>query len=213
MKKVFLSLVVVCFSLLTFAQGQAETYINEALNYVKAKNYKQAQMSLQDAINEINNELAQQIIGLLPEEINGLKANKSDDNTNSSAMGMMGGGMTISRKYAAEDNKVTAEVSIIANSPMISSLSMFINNPALMSSSGNQKSVRVGTRRAMLKKDNGTSYDDNGNSKDVLNFELSVLLGQTLVTVKGDSFDTEQTFIAFYQKIDFEKLAKALGEN
>jgi hypothetical protein len=214
MKKLLLSGMLISMSVALMAQSQAETYINEALGYVKAKNYKQAQMSLQDAINEINNALAQDVLNQLPAEVNGLKASKNDDNTNSAAMGMMGGGMSISRKYATDDNKQTAEINIIANSPLVSSMTMFLNNPAMMNASGgNQKSVRVGTKRAMLKKESNTETDENGKEMQKQNFELSVVLGQTLVTVKGDGFANEQAFTAFYSKIDFDKISKALGEN
>jgi hypothetical protein len=158
--------------------------------------------------------LAQDVLNQLPAEVNGLKASKNDDNTNSAAMGMMGGGMSISRKYATDDNKQTAEINIIANSPLVSSMTMFLNNPAMMNASGgNQKSVRVGTKRAMLKKESNTETDENGKEMQKQNFELSVVLGQTLVTVKGDGFANEQAFTAFYSKIDFDKISKALGEN
>jgi hypothetical protein len=45
MKKLLLSGMLISMSVALMAQSQAETYINEALGYVKAKNYKQAQMS------------------------------------------------------------------------------------------------------------------------------------------------------------------------
>jgi hypothetical protein len=212
-KTIFLLLTFIGFSTAVFAQGQAETYINEALGLLKAKNYKQAQMSLQDAINEINNFIAQDVLNQLPTEINGLKAKTGDDNTNSAAMGMMGGGMTVSRKYATDDNKTTAEINIIANSPMLSSMSMFINNPAMMGSNPNQKSIRVGTRRAMLKKDIESRYDENEKSNEIQIYELTLVIGQTLVTIKSEGFANEQAFTAFYSKIDIEKIAKTLGEN
>lgn len=211
MKKLLLSAVLGMFSMSLFAQGQAETYINEALNNVKAKQYKAAQLSLQDAINEINSYIAQEVLAQLPAEIDGLKAQISDDQSNSAAMAFMGGGTTITRKYEGADSRKNAEVSIVANSPLVGTMTALMGNP-MMSNSANQKSIRVGTRRGILKKDINTEYDDNGTEKQVTNYELQVILGQTLVTVKGQGFETEQAFTAFYQKIDFEKIAKTLGE-
>jgi len=195
------------------AQGQAETFINEALSNLKAKQYKQAQMSLQDAINEINNFIAKEVLNQLPTDLNDLKADVSQDNSGSGAMAMLGGGMTISRKYASADGKKSAEINIISNSPMISSLSMIMNNPMMMGNNPNQKSVRVGNRRAILNKSTSDTYDDNNNKKTIQNFELQVIIGQTLVTVKGENFENEQAFSATYGKIDIEKIAKSLGEN
>ncbi len=211
MKKLLLSALLGVFSMSLFAQGQAETYINEALNNVKAKQYKAAQLSLQDAINEINSYIAQEVLAQLPAEIDGLKAQISDDQSNSAAMAFMGGGTTITRKYEGVDSRKNAEVSIVANSPLVGTMTALMGNP-MMSNSANQKSIRVGTRRGILKKDINTEYDDNGTEKQVTNYELQVILGQTLVTVKGQGFETEQAFTAFYQKIDFEKIAKTLGE-
>ncbi len=211
MKKLLLSAVLGMFSMSLFAQGQAETYINEALNNVKAKQYKAAQLSLQDAINEINSYIAQEVLAQLPAEIDGLKAQISDDQSNSAAMAFMGGGTTITRKYEGADSRKNAEVSIVANSPLVGTMTALMGNP-MMSNSANQKSIRVGTRRGILKKDINTEYDDNGAEKQVTNYELQVILGQTLVTVKGQGFETEQAFTTFYQKIDFEKIAKTLGE-
>jgi len=212
MKKAFIltNLLAICF-VYTFGQGQAETYINEALNYVKAKNYKQAQMSLQDAINELNNFTAKEVLNVLPLEVNGLKADQSEDAFNSAAMGMIGGGTTISRKYKGEKSYNTAEVSIITNSPMIASLSMFINNPAL-ANGNNQKSIRIGTRRAMIKTETDEVYDDDGNSKKMQSFEIQLPVNQTLISLKGNGFENEAAFMAFVNKLELEKLIKTIGE-
>src|SRR5688572_33267599 len=98
MKTNILILVLVLFCLQLFGQSQAETFIKEAQAYLAQKDYKQAQLSLQDAINDINNMLAQQISESLPAEINGLKAT-GENNVNTAAMGIMGGGMQISKTY------------------------------------------------------------------------------------------------------------------
>lgn len=193
------------------AQGQAETFINEALGHVKAKEFRAAQLSLQDAINEINSYIAQEVLSQLPLEIDGLKAEVSNDQSGGAAMAFIGGGTTISRKYEGANSKNNAEVQIVANSPLVGTMSALFGNPMLMNSA-NQKSIRVGTRRAMLNKNPSSEYDDNGVEKQVINYELQVILGQTLVTIKGEGFATEQAFVTFYQKIDFEKIAKTLGE-
>ena len=72
-------------------QNQIDAFIKEAQGYIAQKNYKQAQMSLQDAISEINNIFAKQLVESLPAEVNGLKADDSEVNANTAAMGVMGG--------------------------------------------------------------------------------------------------------------------------
>ncbi len=190
------------------AQSQAEAFIKEAQQYLVEKNYQQAQLSLQDAINDINNIIAVHIGEALPVEINGLKADEAAS-VNSGAMGMMGGGMSISKNYthpAKKENQ--AEVLILANSPMLASINMFMSNPAMLGEG--YKSVRVGPRRAILKSEMDDYYD-NGASKKIRSSELQIPLSQTLITINLKGFATEQEELAFATKLDIDKLSALLG--
>lgn len=210
MKTNILFLLLLVLSVNLMAQSQAETYIKEAQDYLAQKDYKQAQLSLQDAINDINNILAAQIAESLPNEINGLKAT-GDNNVNTAGMGMLGGGMTISKTYRNESKKENeADVQIIANSPLLSMMNMYMNNPAMMGQGA--KSVRVGTRRAVLKSEMQDYYDDNGSSKSIRSTELQIPLTQTLITINLKGFATEADELAFANKLDVEKIRVALGE-
>ena len=193
-----------------FSQSQAETYIKEAQTYLAQKEYKQAQLSLQDAINDLNNVLATQISESLPAEINGLKAS-GDNDVNTASMGMMGGGMTITKSYRNEAKKENdAEVVIVANAPMLSAMNMYLTNPAMMGQG--YKSARVGTRRAIMKTEMSDFYMDNGSSKQIRSTELQIPLTQTLITLTLRGFATEADELAFANKLDIEKLRVALGE-
>lgn len=191
-------------------QSQAETFIQEAQAYLAQKDYKNAQLSLQDAINDINNILATQIAESLPAEINGLKA-QGEPSANAAAMGMLGGGMQISKSYkhpAKPENE--ADVNIIANSPMMATISMYMGNPGMLGQG--YKSVRIGSRRAILKTEMQDYYDDNGSSKQIRSSELQIPLTQTLITINLRGFASEAEELAFAGKLDIEKLRVALGE-
>lgn len=208
------TLILICILLSSFTYGfgqsQAETYIKEAQAYLAQKEYKQAQLSLQDAINDINNVLAIQISESLPAEINGLKSSGSDD-VNTASMGMMGGGMTITKSYRNEARKENdAEVVIVANAPMLSAMNMYLTNPAMMGQG--YKSARVGTRRAIMKTEMSDFYMDNGSSKQIRSTEVQIPLTQTLITLTLRGFATEADELAFANKLDIEKLRVALGE-
>lgn len=193
-----------------FSQSQAETFIKEAQAYLAQKEYKQAQLSLQDAINDINNILATQIIESLPAEINGLKSSGSND-VNTASMGMMGGGMTITKSYRNEAKQENdAEVVIVANAPMLSAMNMYLTNPAMMGQG--YKSARVGTRRAIMKTEMSDFYMDNGSSKQIRSTEVQIPLTQTLITLTLRGFATEADELAFANKLDIEKLRVTLGE-
>ncbi len=209
--KTMLTLLILSFvSFRLAAQSQAETYIKEAQTYLAQKDYKQAQLSLQDAINDINNLVAGQIAAAMPNEINGLKAS-DDGGVNTAGLGMMGGGFQISKNYQHPSKKEnTAEVQILGNSPMVASINMFMGNPAMMGEG--YKSVRVGTYRGILKTEMEDYYDDNGNSKKIRSSEFQLPMGQNLITIKANGFATEQEEIAFATKLDIDKLKSLLGE-
>lgn len=195
-------------SLNLLAQNQAATYIKEAQDYLAKKEYKQAQLSLQDAVNELNMLVAKDIAKSLPSEINGLKTN-GEAEINTGAMGIIGGGLTITQKYANATNKNNdAEVLILANSPLLTSMNMYLSNPGMMGQ--DYKSVRVGTQRAILKSEMEDSND--GSGKQVRNSEMQIPLSQTLITLQLNGFATEQDELAFANKLDLAKLKVALGE-
>src|SRR5690349_22881056 len=98
MKPITLFLTALLIGLNVMGQDEVQNFIKEAQDYLAKKDYKQAQLSLQDAINNINILLAQDIAKSLPAEINGLKAD-GDGDVNTGAMGMVGGGFTITKRY------------------------------------------------------------------------------------------------------------------
>lgn len=210
MKTILLSVLIAFTGFHLSAQSQADAFIKEAQAFLVQKNYKQAQMSLQDAINDLNNILATQIAESLPIEINGLKST-GDDNVNAAGMGMMGGGMTISKNYQHPTKmENTAELLILANSPMMATINMYMTNPAMLGQG--YKSVRVGTRRAILKNEMEDYTDDKGVSKQIRSSELQIPLTQTLITINMKGFATEADELAFANKLDIEKIKTALGE-
>lgn len=209
MKKIALFALAALIGFQVAAQSQAETFIQEAQAYLAQKDYKQALLSLQDAINDINVQLAKQVAESLPAEINGLKA-EGEGEVNTAGMGMMGGGLQITKRYSNEKvNGNEAEVQILANSPMLSTMSMYLSNPGMMGQG--YKSVRIGTNRAILKSEVRES-DDNGSVQKSRSTEIQIPVGQTLITIQARGFATEQDEIAFATKLGLEKIRAALGE-
>jgi hypothetical protein len=190
-------------------QDQFPAFIKEAQDYYAQKNYQQAQLSLQDAINELNGLMATQLADALPKEINGLQA--VEERSNAAGMGMMGGGMSIEKRYehpTKKDN--SADLTILANSPMLQAMSMYLNNPSMMGQG--YKSVRVGSQRAILKSDMEDFYDDNGTTKQIRSTEIQIPLTSTLITLNMKGFASEQEELAFANKLGIDKLKTALGE-
>jgi len=206
MKKWILCSVVALLWFKLAGQGQAETFIKEAQDFLKTKEYKQAILSLQDAINDINMMVAKQVADSLPAEINGLKA-EGEAEVSAAALGMIGGGMQIIKRYRNETKTENdAEVQIMANSPMLATLNMYLTNPTMLGPG--YKSVRVGSNRAIAK----TDMQDDGNGNKTRSTEIQIPLGQTLITIRLNGFATEQDELAFATKLKLEKIKEALGE-
>ncbi len=210
MKSLFALLLLSALSIRVSAQDQIATFITEAQQFLEQKDYQQAQLSLQDAINEINNLMAGQVAEALPDEINGLVSD-GEEATNTAGMGMIGGGMQISKSYRNPSKMENeAEVQIMANSPMLSAMNMYLGNPAMMGQGS--KSVRVGTQRAILKTETQDFYDDNGATKQIRSTELQLPLNRTLITFNLRGFASEQEELAFAGKAGIEKIKPLLGE-
>lgn len=192
-----------CFALTAMAQSEIDKYISEAQDYIKQKNYKDAQIALQQAISEINSMVGKDVLAALPPMINEFKANPDDEVVNTGGMGMMGGGFTISRNYYPPNNTdMNFKVNIVANSPMIASVNMMINNPMMLGANPDAgKSIKVGNRRGLLK----------ANAKDKT-YELMLPLINSLITLNGNMIKDEATFMQLVTKLDTEKIAKVLGE-
>lgn len=210
MRSIIVFTLVSLFCLRLSGQENIERYITEAQEFLAKKEYKQAQLSLQDAINEIDNLLALQISEALPNEINGL-VSEGEETTNAGVMGMMGGGKQINKQYQHKTKpENSAEVVILANAPLLNMMNMYLTNPAMMGPE--YKSVRVGTRRAILKSEMEDYSDDNGNSKPIRSTEIQIPLGQTLITINARGFASEQDELGFAMKLDIDKLRTLLGE-
>jgi hypothetical protein len=206
MKKIFMLLSVVIICLKVAGQNQSEAFIKEAQDFLAKKEYKQAQLSLQDAINEINMMLAKQVAESLPAEINGLKA-EGEGEVGGGGMGMIGGGMQIIKRYRNEAKpKNDAEVQIMANSPLLTAMNMYLSNPSM--AGVGYKSVRIGTVRAISK----TDLQDADNGAKTRSTEIQIPVGQTLITIHTNGFATEQDELSFATKLDIEKIRTALGE-
>lgn len=208
MKNIVLFLLAALIGLSVNGQGQAETFIKEAQDYLAKKEYKQAQLSLQDAINDINMMLAKQVSESLPAEINGLKA-EGEGEVSAGGLGMVGGGMQIIKRYRNETKTENdAEVQILANSPLLSTMNMYLTNPGMLGPG--YKSVRVGTNRAILKSEMQDSNNDA--AVKIRSTEIQIPLGQTLITIRTNAFATEQDELAFANKLGLENIRTALGE-
>lgn len=179
-----------------------QDFLDEANTSIKSNNYKEAINSLQMAIGEIEKLMIAQIRETLPAEVLGYKADGSDDESSATAaMSMFGGGLAVERNYFKNpgdwDNYF--KLSVLGNSPMLASVNMMLSNSMYLSSAGG-KVIKVGTRKGMM--------TDEGDG----DFQFQLPLSSSLISVEGNGFSSSNAFMEVINKINFEEIAKALGE-
>jgi len=165
--------------------------IQQAIELYQAGDFAGAAGELEFAAAQIRQLRAGELSGALPEPLTGWSAEDAEI----AAMGaaMFGGGTSASRSYSQDSASV--EVQILTDSPMLQSLAMMLNNPMILTSSG-QKLVRVQGNKAALE------WDGDSGAVNV------VVLGSVLVTISG--YDcTEDDLMSYAEAVDY-KLIKEM---
>ena len=107
---------------------------------------------------------------------------------------MMGGAVGANREYRKDD--ATAEIQILAESPMLPAIAMMFNNQMMLTSSGMQL-IKIKGQKAALE------YDTANRSGEI----MLVVLNTVLVTVSGNNIDQED-LKAYAEAVDYALIKK-----
>ena len=159
-----------------------------------------------DAVEELNYAVAQiqqlqmeQLKKAFPEPVDGWNADPVE--SSGAGMAFFGGGMGLSRDYANTSSNERVQIQFLANSPLIQSIAMFVQNPALLGSQPGAKLIRMGRIKAVLK---FSEEDQRG--------ELSfVVSGSTLVQVTGDNIADPEILVTYAEAIRIDVITEVLG--
>ena len=209
LKSILTGIALTAFALNSYAQDNQNQedpkdpvykHIKDAKDYYKQKKYKESAATLQEAINNINEMIGKIILSGMPGELNGLKADPANDQTTSLGT-LMGAGMNVSRIYQGDQGTLT--VTIMPNSPQVEAVNTFLNNPSDYGTETEAgKNIKLGDYKALCK---------FKNTEEEKVAYLQMTLGSTLISYAGDGFKTEEDFVKCAEKVDYNKLAKALG--
>lgn len=158
-----------------------KTDITTAKTAYAAGKLEEAHFALLQAMQEMDLIIGKEILKILPAKMDTLQANLKDDNISSNA-GFIGS--TLHRSYGANSQ---ADLTIIGNSPLVSTLNAFLNTPLMGTmSNGNNKIIKIQGYKGQLTK------DDNGNGQT--DYTVQVPLGNALVTfIAKNTTDTQIT--------------------
>lgn len=172
-----------------------EDQIQAGLKAYQNKDYKIAVDELKYAMAGLEKLAQNDNQKLLPPALDGWTM-KVDDDTVQTAMSMMGGGTTIGANYTLDTQ--TVHIQIIANSPMISVVSMMINNPMMVSMDENTKPYRY-------KRIKGVKKTEGSNTEITL-----LLVGQIMIRIDGENLKDAAVLEQYLDNIDMNALKEAL---
>ncbi len=156
-----------------------------------------AHFALQQAMQEIDIIIGKEVLAALPATMDKFTANTKDDNVMSN-VGFMGS--TIHRTWG-QNNDV--DLSIIGNSPLITTLNAFLNTPILggMMSNGNNKIIKVQGYKGQLTK------NDNGNGQT--DYTMQIPLGSSLITFTAKN-TTDTQITTWANTLPLQQIAKLI---
>ena len=184
------------FSLQGFSQDFASAISNAKTSYASGK-LEDSHFALLQAMQELDMITGKEVLKLLPEKMDSFTVKTQEDNVTSN-VGFIG--TTIHRSYGLQDD---VDISIIGNSPLVSTLNAFLNTPLLggMMSNGNNKIIKVQGYKGQLTK------DDNGNGQK--NYTIQLPLGNSLFTLKANN-TTDTKIMAMANSMSLQSIAKLI---
>jgi hypothetical protein len=171
--------------------------INSAKSSYSAGKLEDAHFSLLQAMQEVDLIIGNEVMKQLPVKMDTYSSNPGDDNVTAN-VGFVG--TTIHRSYGPEKN---IELSIIGNSPLISTLNAFLSTPLLggMMSNGNNKIIKVQGYKGQLTK--------NAAANGQTNYTIQVPVGSSLVTFTAKN-TTDSQILTWANTLPLQQIAKLI---
>jgi len=185
--------------LMTSFQMQAqnvEAKLNEAASSYRSGDLENARFALQQALQEINQAIGTEILGMLPNEMNGMKKVETSDNVTGMSAGYAG--LFVSREYTGENRN--ASLQILSDSPMVAGINALLSLPTFMASDPNQKRIKVAGYKALINK----STDDQG----IVSYQMQLPFGSSLLTMDCTGISDEKEVTQMYETLPVEKIVK-----
>src|SRR3954469_16161621 len=156
MKSFIIAALLICNAAVATAQQQdLSKYLATAKTSYSSNKLEDAHFALQQAMVEVDILTGKKVIQMLPTALDTLHANTKSDNVYANS-GFIGA--TIHREWGGmngQQGSQSAELDIISNSPMISTLNAFLNAPLIggMMNSDKSKSIKVQGYKARITND------------------------------------------------------------
>ncbi len=197
MKKIlFVTAMLVLVPCTLLRSQDVQARLDEAKSAYKSGNLENARFALQEALNGINQAIGQDILAILPSEINGLKFNDSLDDVTGTSAGFAG--VYVSRDYAGE-NRI-ASVEIVSDSPMLAGITSLLNMPAFVGSSPDQKRIKVQNYKALMTR--------SGDEEGTVSYDVQMPFGNSLLSFSTEGIEAEKEVVDMVNSLPVDQIVK-----
>jgi hypothetical protein len=198
MKKLFILSIVLAATTVANAQDFKKDVAAAKASY-KAGKLEEAHFALQQTLQALDITIGKEVLKLMPQSMDTLKVNTREDNVTGNVSFV---GATIQRTYGSGPKK--AEVQIVNNSPMLTTLNAFLTSPLLagLGNDGKSKVLKIQGYKSRL-----TKEDDSDSGKP--SYKLEVPLSNALITLEVNN-SSENEILAMANSIPLEKVAKLI---
>lgn len=178
-------------------------YLTGARDAYKKNDLEDTHYNLMLTLQQLDMKVGEEILKILPENMDSLKGNKDQDNVTAMTGSFIG--TAIHRDYGMV-NKL--DVDVVSNSPLVAMLNGFLNNP-MMANLGGRKSMKVDGYKGSYTYEVREQTDATGKITKVPFAEMQIPISTSLVTIKASGL-AEDAFIKMMNTVPVSKIAELL---
>jgi hypothetical protein len=170
--------------------------LTEAKTAYAAGKLDDSRFAMEQMLQELDIITGKEALKLLPTKMGDKAANTKNDNVSGSS-GFVG--VVIHREYGTVDS-TNAEIEIISNSPMITSINALLSVP-FIGASGDNKVIKINGYKALVEKISG--------SNERTDYQVQLPLNSTLITFKAPG-SSQDDIIKMANTLPVADIAKML---
>lgn len=200
MKTLYTAILVLSINAFSFSQDLV-SHLNSAESSYKSGDNENARFELQQSLVELDKIIGEEILKILPQQLNGIDYDDQDDNVSGSILGYSG--VYVNRSWMKDAEQISVE--IITNSPMLSMVNSFLTNPLIagMAKNDNQKVIKINGYKGMLTKD----------EMEEGSYDVQIPISDSMVTLNYDGAASEADVLKAANAIDLVAISKLIRGN
>ena len=178
-------------------------YLTASRDAYKKNDLEDTHYNLMLTLQQLDMKIGEEVLKVLPENMDSLKGNKDHDNVAAMTGSVIG--TAIHRDYGTVN---ILEVDVMSNSPLVSMLNGFINNP-LLANMGGRKAMKVDGYKGSYTYEVRDLTDASGKVIKQPVAEMQIPVSTSLVTIKATGL-SEDVFIKMMNTVPVSKIADLL---